>query len=529
MLDSYELLRAMGGISAAQVKETQEFMGYLPEARRRRVHRNVWRTALIAAVIVSLFMAMCAAAYAINLFGVKDLLMPEVKIWNTGDSPVLSMQGLQGSPEYMAWREFQTFYDDDLINDYYGDPVPQPDMDDWMRTHSEIYFCYTDTLKDKLLSLCEKYDLKLRDGRYDHTGLDKLSAYVGVDDIITVDSYRADNAGFIAYSDGSFLVQSEIFDPDLPCGMISTALVRNVKGYFSQGFLSLRTADTLAERNYTAADGSSVLVVSGGTEAALIYDGDFAFVTMELRGEQPIPDDIVNAIADAINFKGLGAASTVNEAAVLPPPEPFAPTTAEQAAVLELVTAQSVGLGERFFGFSMTEQLEITVNEMSLSDNIFRAGWQPEDFDEYSYVTVSDGSGGLKGVSFPDYFDRSSGALIDGVSLLTVELTVTNRSAADFDTGAGINVFPYCLLHLVDPAYAQDLYNFNGNDCIAFSGAETAPGHGACVVLAPGETLTWRLAYPLDEGFSVNSSYLATIPCPIPEVSFLPVSLASVK
>lgn len=528
MLDPYDLLRAMGGISAAQVKETQEFMGYLCDTPRRRVHRNVWRTLLIAAVIVSLFTAMCATAYAINLFGLRDLLMPEVKIYHTGDSPVLSMQGLQGSREYMAWREFQTFYDDYLINDYYGDPVPQPDMDEWMQTHINIYFCYTDTLKDKLLALCEKYDLKLRDARYDHSGLDNLSAYIGVDDIITAEGYRADTAGFLAYSDGSFLLQSSIIT-DLPCSMIDSALVRNVKGYFSQGFLSLPTADTLAERNYTTADGSSVLIVSGGTEAALIYDGDFAFVTMSLRGEEPLPDDVVNAVTDAINFKGLGAASSVNEAAMLPPPEPFVPTTAEQAAVLELVTAQAVGLGESFFDYSSMEQLEITVNEMTLSDNIFRAGWQPEDFGEYSYATTADDSGNFTTYSFPDYLDRTSGELIDGVTLLTVELTVTNCNAADCDIGAGTNVFPYCALNLVDLTGMQNAYNFYYSDCIAFSGAETAPGHGACVVLAPGETLTYRLAYALDEGYSVNSAYLATIPCPIPGVCFIPVSLASVK
>ena len=523
---TFDFLLSLSEIEPAMVQGTIGRV-YKRKAASRSGSRRLGKTLLIAAVIASLFAAMCAGAYALNLFGLKDLIMPAVKGWTSDNSTVLSAQGLQSTTEFMAYEEFQIFYDDYEANDHYGDQVPQ-EMDQWMKEHSAIYFCYTDTLKAKLLEICDKYALKLRDTRYDNVGLKNLSAYIGVDDIITAEGYAADKAGFIAYDDGSFLLQEAIHDPS--CGYIETKLIRNVKGYFSQGYLDFPEGAELNERSYTTPDGDALCVLSSGADAALIYDGEAAFVTMSLclMDEGAIPDEIINSIADSINFNGLGKSSAVNEAAIVPPPEPYAPDTADTADTFAQVQNSLVDIGDSFYGVGAMEKLEISVNELTLSRNVFSAGWQIGDFDQYSYATAYDGDGALKTFSYPDYIDQSTGELIDGVSLLTVEINVTNRNTGDCDIGAGVNTFPYCLLHLTDISKMLDPYNASYADCIAYQSDSGASSHGACIVLAPGESKTYKLAYALDCSFTAENSYLATVSS-IKSGLFLPISAASTK
>lgn len=524
MYKSERIMKAIGNISDDKIENTARALGYQREESKKYRPRRVGRTVLIAAVIVTLLITMCAAAYALNLFGIKDLIMPMLKGWTSDNTTVLSAQGLQSSREYMAYHEFQLFYDDYVANDYYGDQIPQ-EMDDWMQQRSNIYFCYTDTLKNKILDICGRYDLSLRNERYDNSGLDNLGKYIGVSPIISVDGYNSNDAGFIAYDDGSFLLQNGI--TDAPFGYIETTLIRNVKGYFSQGYLEFPEGALLDERNYVTAEGKEILIVSSGTKTMLLYDGEHAFVSMSLSCGTNIDSYYVDHIADRINFIGLGAASKVDPEAQSPAHEPR-PFTAEGiGATSSTVEKQTVGIGDSFNCYGLMDMLEITVTEMTISNNMFDAGWQLQDIDVYSAANVFDNSGTLMSVFFPDYIDRNTGTLIEGVKILTVDLIVGNRSTESIDIGAGTNVFPYCLLHLIDITQMQDQSQARYADCIAYKGAETATGHGACITLAPGECKTYELGYILDAAFDLQSSYLATVGSIMPGVFYLPVSLAS--
>ena len=93
--------------------------------------KKLGRTLLIAAVIVSIFAALCVGAYALNIFGIRELLLPGgyVERYQEGavlvDTQALSIQGIESSREFMAYKEFKSFYDDYTAKDYYGDQVPQ--------------------------------------------------------------------------------------------------------------------------------------------------------------------------------------------------------------------------------------------------------------------------------------------------------------------------------------------------------------------------------------------------------------------
>ena len=117
MNGNMKLLLGLGYVSREYIDMALEEMPV--RARRARGHRPV-RALLAAAVIVSLLLALGAAAYAGNWFGIRDALLRQ-----TEETVYLSIQGLESSAEFQAYQEFLDFYDDYTANIYYGDTVPQ--------------------------------------------------------------------------------------------------------------------------------------------------------------------------------------------------------------------------------------------------------------------------------------------------------------------------------------------------------------------------------------------------------------------
>jgi len=68
MLDSYFLLQAMNGIREEQITAAREFLNDAEDRAPRRLHRKIWSTVLVAAIIISL---LSATAYALGLFRMR--------------------------------------------------------------------------------------------------------------------------------------------------------------------------------------------------------------------------------------------------------------------------------------------------------------------------------------------------------------------------------------------------------------------------------------------------------------------------
>lgn len=535
-MNSFDFLMALNEFDAGYVSEAIELM--YPE--RAGCHtglrrKKLGRTLLIAAVIISIFTALCAGAYALNLFGIRELLLPGgyVERYQEGavfvDTQALSVQGIESSREFMAYKEFKSFYDDYTAKDYYGDQVPQ-EQDEEMEKYGQAYFCYTRTLMDKLLEIADKYGLKLRESRYDNEGLDRLSDYTGVDHILELEGYDRERASFIAYNDGSFRLQNHI-SLGRNRGIIDTDLWRNVKGYLAQGNLEFDQDKQLQERIYTTAQGLDILIVDDGAgSAALFYDGPAAFVTLVLDYfDEPMTEDGLEQIAEGINFLGLGAETQVDEEARQPRPTAPPPTGEELQERRNNMAVGTVDLGDSFWGNPYSpanSKLEISVEELSLSDNIYATGWEPEQFLEYSVVSRKE-NGTWEDISYPDYFDRDSGELIDGVQLLTVKIRVTNRHEGDTDPGVGTNLFANCQLHLINAGKIIRGEDNSYRDNIAYSGP-WGGGQYSLVELAPGETVSYSLGYAIDSAFSLEEAWLTTVPQGMPG-AYIPVSLADTK
>ena len=531
-MNSFDFLLALGHADQNIVQEAIELM----DTGKNNVmygRGKAGRTLLVAAIVSALVAAMCVSAYALNLFGIRELLMPVGDIadageggWYATDAKILSAQGLYDSPEYLACQEFKSFHDDYKVNNYYGDAVPQ-EPDQWMEAHMNIYFCYTQTLKEKILEICNDHGLKLRDSRYDNIGLDRLETYVGIENILSLDGYQNDGCEFMAYNDGSFRLQGGIDDEEV--GYIDTDMTRSVKGYFSHNIVYFDTEARISERSYTTENGCDIIIVdNGGGHTVLFYNGEAAFVAMNLYSEEPLIAEKLTAFAEKINFKALGVSSLVNEGAKQPYPTQPPATEDELERAWGYITDGYRELGESFRNAYTMQALEIRVDGLTISDNIYDAGWSTDEFDEYSYVMVCDSkTGEEKMYSYPDYLD-GTGNMPEGLRLLTVDISVTNTNSADADVGAGTNLFPNCLLHLL---YAPNAVEGSGDytDNIACSAAHPE-GRSSVMYLAPGESMSYRLASALDDHFagelSLNGLYLSTMGQVVPEGIYIPVKLA---
>lgn len=499
MNGNMKLLLGLGYVSREYIDMPLEEMPV--RARRARGHRPV-RALLAAAVIVSMLLALGAAAYAGNWFGIRDALLRQ-----TEETVYLSIQGLESSAEFHAYQEFMDFYDDYTASNYYGDAVPQ-EQDEWMREHSRIYFCYTQRLKDKIFELCGKYGLKARDGVYEEGSADMGQLYttIGIDSFMRGSDFDTENVGFICYGDGSFVLQGMWYDTEkgLDC-----TVRRSMKGYFGQGYTHFE-ADVVTERSYTTALGAEVTIIMDGYNGAVLYNGEDAFVTAELTrfdnetsygGDVPeehvlggkLTEAMLERFAENIDFAALGKHGTVDLSAA-------AGETAqpENRTEQQMEYDREIAAGLTEIGTTVTvwgSGLECTVTGISIDDNIYSAGWTLEQFHESSaYIGGAD-------YPFPDYIDAQTGELIGGARLATVSLMVKNPHIGDVTGNGGLsndgaNNFANNIFVLKSGDVAmRDIYAGSA----AYSGDDPIAGQYAYMHIEPGETVSYRLGYIIDD------------------------------
>lgn len=145
-------------------------------ARRSAGPRKAGRTLLIAAVIVSLFAALCAVAYATGWFGLAQRITQPVEPTSVSliigeDTPVegyISMNGIAGSPEAQAHGEWVAFRDEYVSQHSFSNhnDLSWLGGDELMESYYMIYGAYDQTMLDKLLEISEKYNVRLHSQMY---------------------------------------------------------------------------------------------------------------------------------------------------------------------------------------------------------------------------------------------------------------------------------------------------------------------------------------------------------------------------
>lgn len=175
------------------------------------------------------------------------------------------------------------------------------------------------------------------------------------------------------------------------------------------------------------------------------------------------------------------------------------------------------------------QNLLVTINSVKLSTNIYSAGWRIEDIYSESMVILD--SANSRPVNYlKDNIDSESGKLADGLTLVTVNVTVKNMNTGNTAFGPQENFFGNDVLYLVTAKdVGTELYGhveFPAYKSAANSCKKPSPGQYTWMQLLPGEEQSYDLAYVADDYVTIDNGYIASYNLPVEGACFFPLSAA---
>ena len=262
---------------------------------------------LVAAIVVA---ALCLVGFAYAMVKLKDISMgeytytqpnpqnPSEKI--TVTSEFISMQGLQGSPEYQATKEWQ-----DFLSVYDIEGAILAETGNSSTGYGELtlfYQVYNQEMYDKLVEIADKYDLKLH-SELNMVSIEEVNYRVG--GTFIADGLLYGN-GYI-YENGTLQLGGDTVINGEPVIM---QLRRAVKGTLDEPVLNIGNGEEYQEVQYETSCGEQVLLALGADKALIYADFEQCFVLVNiLAGTEPwlLADTTINMddlkrVADAIDF-----------------------------------------------------------------------------------------------------------------------------------------------------------------------------------------------------------------------------------
>ena len=310
---AYDGLRPSDAARERMLQAVKEAAAH-PETEEHPKRRTFRRSLLLAAAL-GLIVAFGSVAYATGWFGLRSAVMYH----DNGDSDqpygntdVMSLQGLAGSPEFEAnarWHAFYESYDPDgAILASVGN------SDTGLEPRYDAYPCYTREMADTLDAIAEESGLELLSGLtlYGAAELpdwmrNTLPQSCGAFDHCTYDAYSFDN--------GSFKTEGAFFFCDARWPYETNyQFVCNRKGYLSVSYLAIGDADDYTQWAYETASGVTVTLALGPDKALIIADLPDAYLVVNVldvrvgdvqQGEASLPAEILEAMADAFRFDQL--------------------------------------------------------------------------------------------------------------------------------------------------------------------------------------------------------------------------------
>ena len=310
---AYDGLRPSDAARERMLQAVKEAAAH-PETEEHPKRRTFRRSLLLAAAL-GLIVAFGSVAYATGWFGLRSAVMYH----DNGDSDqpygntdVMSLQGLAGSPEFEAnarWHAFYESYDPDgAILASVGN------SDTGLEPRYDAYPCYTREMADTLDAIAEESGLELLSGLtlYGAAELpdwmrNTLPQSCGAFDHCIYDGYSFDNGSF--KTDGAFF----FCDARWPYET-NYQFVCNRKGYLSVSYLAIGDADDYTQWAYETASGVTVTLALGPDKALIIADLPDAYLVVNVldvrvgdvqQGEATLPAGILEAMADAFRFDQL--------------------------------------------------------------------------------------------------------------------------------------------------------------------------------------------------------------------------------
>lgn len=250
-----------------------DMLGYIDEryileaapaarARQARSPSKAGRTLLIAAVIMSLFAALCAVAYATGWFGLAQRITePEeptsVSLIIGEETPVegyISMNGIAGSPEAQAHAEWVAFRNEYVAQHSFSNDTDLSWLggDELMESYYMIYAAYDQAMLDKLLEISEKYNVKLHSQMYAPPTDAKFYKVSGCEPFVLSDNSLSP---IYLYEDGSYKFE----------GYVSTgeqeqvlSFIRGRKGVLDPSLTTVYDSGDYEEWQYINASGDEL-------------------------------------------------------------------------------------------------------------------------------------------------------------------------------------------------------------------------------------------------------------------------------
>jgi len=285
----------------SQVRPVREFDPEDIYMKATPKHTPVRRIVTVA-VAAALILALSLTAYATDLFGLMDFIMPDdYQSSSLPDDAVdsastrqhIAISGLTDSPEAKAsadWMQYYKAYDFSTV-EWDKDDLPQ---------NASYYGAVNSEMYDKLQEIAAKYDLKLLEGiqsgsRNGHT-LDGIEASY----------YQYDNGTF--KEETTFIHDNKTY---------TFSLIRNVKGTLSANSFEIWDAENWESWSYTSPNGAEVAIglsaelfaadgTSVGNRGLIMTDLGDCFVTLVMVSwDEPITSEAMQAAAESLDYARL--------------------------------------------------------------------------------------------------------------------------------------------------------------------------------------------------------------------------------
>lgn len=272
-----------------------------PAGKDERKMRRKMKPMVIAAIIALMVMLMGCAIVALSLQDMKigdritgygEILDSDGNIIKKTDliSDVISLQGIQNTPAYLAnqeWFQFMESY--------------TPEAGEYWES-DEAYWAYNvlnQTMVDKIDEICEKHGLKVI-GKpwHEHVDCYQFLPLVGIEDILKADSnaeLHIPRGRF--FEGGSFTVYGTLTMPEwdaplyLTYHCVQKDVFYDVFAYIPQGIAT--------EKNYTTEDNEELLLVESARSGLIMMDSDNCFITISIDLNQSVS---LEQIAEQFDF-----------------------------------------------------------------------------------------------------------------------------------------------------------------------------------------------------------------------------------
>lgn len=291
-----------------------------PGGKDRNMRKRTLKPILIAAIVALMVLLMGSAWAVLNL---DDLIIGQHTYQEGGfvdeagetippteyTKEVISLQGIEGTPNYQAAAEWYAYEQDYTLNH-------------WEKIQNnfqvpEAYQAYSpgnQEMIDKIDEICEKYVLMLAGERiYVETWHDSIMLKIlDIENLVTDAVRDVEHLGGYFYACGNFKHEFEFYldSPEASWQYpILASLFYHDKKYLDTVFWSVNT-ENYNQWSYTCSDSTQVLIVTSDDRAEILCDRDDAFISLgvfrvgydENDNKVYMTERDLELIAEAIDF-----------------------------------------------------------------------------------------------------------------------------------------------------------------------------------------------------------------------------------